>query len=379
MAIQIHKAGVRDALTPRPGPYWATPVLAGLYVGYRKHKNGTGSWIARWRGEDGRQQYNALGRASPSFGYSEALEAARAWHKLLEAGIDAAEVDTVLDACNAYVRWLEDNNRGRTAVDARKRVERYIKPMPLASIKLSKLRTQHIEEWRNANRSRGRVETLSPASLNRLLTTLKAALNLAVKRRQVAPDRAVEWGDVAALDGAGRRELFLDLSQRRALLAELSGGARDLAEAVMLTGARAGELTSARRSQFDARSGSMTFNGKTGTRTVPLAPAACALFARLARDKLPAAPLFVRDDGMPWIRRGAWAEKINAAAASAGLPPERCLYTLRHSFITEAITSGMSPLEVARLVGTSLSMIDRHYGHLAAHSARERLAAVNFT
>jgi hypothetical protein len=35
---------------------------------------------------------------------------------------------------------------------------------------------------------------------------------------------------------------------------------------------------------------------------------------------------------------------------------------------------GMSVLETARLVGTSIAMIDRHYGHLALTTARERLA-----
>jgi site-specific recombinase XerD len=53
-----------------------------------------------------------------------------------------------------------------------------------------------------------------------------------------------------------------------------------------------------------------------------------------------------------------------------------CLYTLRHSFITEALTKGISTLEVARLVGTSVMMIEKHYGHLAAKAARLRLAKV---
>lgn len=52
------------------------------------------------------------------------------------------------------------------------------------------------------------------------------------------------------------------------------------------------------------------------------------------------------------------------------------LYTLRHSWITTALMSGMSTLDVARLTGTSLMMIEKHYGHLVDAAARERLAAV---
>jgi hypothetical protein len=36
----------------------------------------------------------------------------------------------------------------------------------------------------------------------------------------------------------------------------------------------------------------------------------------------------------------------------------------------------MTTLDVARLCGTSVGMIEKHYGHLVASSARSRLAAV---
>jgi integrase len=52
------------------------------------------------------------------------------------------------------------------------------------------------------------------------------------------------------------------------------------------------------------------------------------------------------------------------------------LYTLRHSFSTQAISDGLNNLGVARIVGTSLTMIERHYGQLVASAARERMAKV---
>jgi integrase len=146
-------------------------------------------------------------------------------------------------------------------------------------------------------------------------------------------------------------------------------------EAAALTGARAGELTGALRRQFDERIGTMQFDGKTGRRDVPLAPAALALFKRLSKSKLPAARLLVRDDGKPW-QHSDWDELVREAAERAKLPKGVCLYTLRHSFITETLTSGVPTLDVARLVGTSLAMIEKHYGHLVAAGARDRLARV---
>jgi hypothetical protein len=38
---------------------------------------------------------------------------------------------------------------------------------------------------------------------------------------------------------------------------------------------------------------------------------------------------------------------------------------LRHTFATEALAAGVSTFELARVIGTSIAMIDRHYGHLA--------------
>lgn len=55
-----------------------------------------------------------------------------------------------------------------------------------------------------------------------------------------------------------------------------------------------------------------------------------------------------------------------------------CLYTLRHSFITQTLLDGVSTLEVAKIVGTSLPLIEKHYGHLVFDRARERLAKVQF-
>jgi hypothetical protein len=38
---------------------------------------------------------------------------------------------------------------------------------------------------------------------------------------------------------------------------------------------------------------------------------------------------------------------------------------------------GMTTLDVARIYGTSLAMIERHFGHLVMDAARERLERVH--
>jgi integrase len=57
---------------------------------------------------------------------------------------------------------------------------------------------------------------------------------------------------------------------------------------------------------------------------------------------------------------------------------QRGPYALRHTFATQALAAGVSTFELARVMGTSIEMIDRTYGHLvhdAYDSIRARLEA----
>lgn len=368
MAHSIHLSRTRNALAPRREPYWGAPLARGRYIGFRKIDAPTGTWIARLRDEEGKQHYRALGQATSEFSFDHAKAAAEQWFKNRDLGV-SDQPTTVADACREYVADLKAEGRKDAAHDADMRFRRIIYDHNIGATRLDKIRTTSLKKWRNELGG-------AKSSQNRNLAALKAALNLAVLHRRVSSDVAQEWREVKSHPNADRRrEIFLDLKQRRALLEACDGPVRDLVEAAMLTGARAGELANASRSQFDARTGIMKFVGKTGSRTIPLSPAALKLFKRLGKGKLPTAYLFTREDGLPWKYR-KWAAPVRAAAGKAELPQGVCLYVLRHSWITEAIQAGMSTLEVSKLTGTSLPMIEKHYGHLAVEAARERLAQI---
>lgn len=382
VAHDIHNAEKRALLPIRVyEPYWRI-LERGLSIGFRKIAPDKGYWIARRRPEESskKYEYESLGEVSSKFGWKEAKARAEAWFQQRSRGVNAGEVVTVADACRAYVKNRRTSKSPACAHDADKRFERTVYGTPFGDQKLARLNAEKVREWRDRLK-------LSPGSTNRTLTALKAALNLAVRRKDVTPALTGELRLVEPMPGGKRRrELYLDVKQRRALLkaaGEVGPAVRDLIEAATLTGARAGELVRATVSQFEPRTSSMTFiTGKQrkngGQRKVLLSPPALRVLKRLAKGKAPDAPLFLRDDGRAWAHSD-WDEPVREAAKKAGLPADAhtgvCLYTLRHSFITQALTKGSSTLEVAHYVGTSVQMIDLHYGQVAS-AAQRRLARV---
>jgi integrase len=60
----------------------------------------------------------------------------------------------------------------------------------------------------------------------------------------------------------------------------------------------------------------------------------------------------------------------------ARVPAAASAYTLRHSVITDLIRARLPILTVAQLSGTSVAMIERHYGHLVRDDAEEALASI---
>jgi integrase len=184
---------------------------------------------------------------------------------------------------------------------------------------------------------------------------------------------------VKAFERVGEsRKVFLTVEQRKRLLNNCSGAFRDLVEAGLLTGARYGELRALLVADFDkARSILSIRQGKTGPRDVPLSDAAAKLFDRLRKGKLPSGYLLTRDDGLPW-QHSDQDELMREASKKARLSHGTVFYTLRHTFIANALIGGVDIHAVAKLCGTSVRMIELHYGKLLHTDAREKLNRIAF-
>ena len=108
---------------------------------------------------------------------------------------------------------------------------------------------------------------------------------------------------------------------------------------------------------------------------MPISDKMAALCKAQSKDKLPQALLFTRGDGIAWTRDN-WQKPFKEAIERAKLGEGVVLYTLRHSAISEMIAGGMNAFTVATLTGTSVAMIQAHYGHLFADQVKAALNAL---
>lgn len=363
----------RDRLAARREPYW-DKVQAGAYVGFRRTGDG-GTWIARFRGKDGKQRYQSLQLPEhlACNEYDAAVTEARNWFSALDAGMKPRE-NTIGAAATDYLKDLEIRKGRRAKADASGRLERCILPK-FKDKRLDKLTTADIKTWLNdfipAEATKEDVRK-AKASANRNLTTFKAVLNHAHRNGLCVSSLA--WDRVAAfakVDGA-RRE-FLTHKQLQTLVDNTSGAFRDLVVAGALTGARYGELCALRVKDLDKAARVLHVReGKTGERIIPLTPEMQKHFTKFAQGKLPEAFMLVKDDGRPWAHSDQ-DELMRDAVSKSGLPRGVVFYTLRHTFIAQAIGAGLDIYSIAAIGGTSIAMIEKHYGKLLKDRVREAM------
>jgi integrase len=380
----LSKVGDRDRLKPQREPHWQR-LQAGCYLGFRpSSQGGAGSWIARvYDPDNSKYRVKSLGDFGSLPGnqrHAAAKKEAEALAELIAAGGEVRpKIETVADACRDYAK---------SRPEAEARFGRYVYGDAIAKVKLDKLRKRHVAEWRarlektpvsvSRNKVGPRLTRARAAStLNRDIVVLRAALTKVLSPG--APNTEAAWQEElkAVRNADGRRTLYLDRTQRRALLAAIDAEAEPFFRALCLLPLRPGALASLTAGDFDKRTAELNIGkDKAGAaRRIKLPAESAKLLASQLPDKLPTAPLFRRANGQAW-NKDSWKIPIGAAAAAAGLPDGTSAYTLRHSTITDLVTAGLPLLTIAQISGTSAEMIERHYGFLTRDAAVKALGGL---
>lgn len=396
----------RLKLRLRGKPYWRT-LEQGLHLGYRRSATG-GTWIGRRRTEKGSYQETRLGIADDRqeadgqlvLNFAQAQAACRLWwsdQQRLDQGqpIRGRGPYTVAQACADYIHDYQQRG-GKSLVTIDSAFKTHVLPI-LGGAAVAKLTARRVQDWhrslaeqpRRARTKRGKDQIFLDldrkdadavrrrrATANRILTYLKAALNLAWREGMVPSDDA--WRRVKpfkAVDAPVIRYLSKDEITR--LLNATQGAFRDLVHGALLTGCRYGELTRLRAADYNAEAGTVTVRiSKVGKmRHVTLTDEGTDLFDRLAAGRGPADLLFRRDDGTPW-KAAHQGRPMSEACDRAKIEERATFHILRHTHGSQLALRGVPMAVIAKQLGhADTRMTERHYAHLAPNYVADTIRA----
>jgi integrase len=347
----------------------------GVSIGYRRNAGGAGVWIVRLAdGKRGKveKRLALADDAAPADGravmdYQQAAEAAR---RLSRGETEEAKpgIVTLADAIKAYRADLTARGAGADNVTRLMfNLTPAILKRPVGLLDVTELR-----KWRDAA-----VKRMAPASVNRLITILKAALNLAAARDERLSTRPWEIGLAALPEATTARNVVLPETTIRHLVhaaREKSAEFGLLVETLALTGARVSQLA---RCQIRDLAGERLMipssakgqNKRAGRVPVPV-PAALGDRLRVAAQGRPQSdPLLVKPSGEGWAKSDH-ARPFKRAVEAIGEDPETVSsYALRHTHITAQLLAGLPVQLVAKLHDTSASQIEKHYAAtIASHT-----------
>ncbi len=345
----------------------------------------------RYRTRDGKQQYKSLG---DSLDFDEARREAENWlAQLVASAVRSVKRSTVRQALEGYLADLRRHGRPQTAA-AEGRFKTVVYGDLLSRLPLESLTREDLLEWRDRlvsarlhRRDRGPVR--QARTVNRHVRSVVAALNRALELGHIGNPAAWKIRSLPDdVDDSGETAVFLDASQRKALIAAASAETALFLRGLELTGARPKELAEATVGDFSGTMLRLAHRKgrppKLRVRHTVLSSEGIEFFRRQMVDKLPAAPLFTEDGKQTW-RRHIWSRKIRAAIAAHNLeargkdriPTKASAYSFRHARISELLqVYAVDPLTVAAQTGTSLAMIEKAYLRFIPSAMQEKLAAI---
>jgi integrase len=162
----------------------------------------------------------------------------------------------------------------------------------IAAIALDKLKPTHLDDWRKRLRqtpTRGgarKGQSRSDSALNRDMTALRAALNLAYANGFTTSDFAWRTKLTPVKNAHRRRDVYLDVGQRRKLLSEVPADLANLLRGLCLLPLRPGALVGLTVADFDEKLGTLRIGkDKAGKdRRISLPDTTKQFFAGLSRE-----------------------------------------------------------------------------------------------
>ncbi len=219
-------------------------------------------------------------------------------------------------------------------------------------------------------KSRRYAAGVKPASINRELTCLRKAFNLAKREWEWCRDNPVSR--VSLEKGVTKRDRWLMEDEEARLLDACPSWLRELVVFALHSGMRLGEILSLTWTGVDLfRRTATVFESKNGERrTVPLNHTLMALLTEKAKVRHIKTALVFPSLAGTRLDPNHLRRALRPAMAKAGIV--NChFHDLRHTFATRLVQAGVDLYKVQRLLGHKSPMMTQRYAHHYPESLRD--------
>ena len=294
---------------------------------------------------------------------------------------------TITDALDQYVTWKKGTGKSAATVETdRGHVTRFAASLPAGSV-LKHVEPKHVEAYVNAPKAtRGKkgakMKNPKPRSVEtkkRIRASLQHFFGWAVSKGMMPtnPAETVELGKSKTRTRDHVTAAEVDALTSAMDAAEITRGEnvrwlRDYVLFAFWTGMRPDEIRKLRWSAVRLAERRVEVckhhRGKTddSRRTIDVRGEALAVLRDRAdrRTTEGDGPVFTGVGGSPIAPRFL-GERLHDFEAEAGVEKNVVPYSFRHGFISRELMNGTPTFVVAKICGTSVAMIEKHYGHFS--------------
>ncbi len=352
-------------------------------------------------------RHNLGPEKKPAYEQFHALMLAPAPKPVVEQALPPPSSMAFAVLADRFLDWVKTNRAPDTYEWYRYRLERFCQFKP--ELTVNDLKPYHVQEWVDS------YPDLSQTSRRNYIRSVKRCVKWAKRQGRIDANPI----DDMEVPGAEARELYLTKEEFRTLLTHIPDAAmRTLCTVAFETGCRPQEILRVEARYFEAANERWVFpvkqsKGKKAPRIVYLSGESLNICNELS-SKYPLGKLFRNSEGKPWTtaavncafcrlqyRTGKLAMQQSGISLDSALlteksldeetrklrlnqltfgqrrrlanrayakhVPKYSLYTLRHSWATNALQSGMDALTVAILMGhrdpATLAKVYQHLAH----------------
>lgn len=339
-------------------------------------RRSNGTWLARYRGPDGREHSKTFKRKIDADRFNTMVEAA----KIKGDFVDPTGGKITFGDWVPQYNQTTQNLRPSTRVRDNSYISTHILP-EFGKVRLSDITQLHVRKWVAELSAKG----LAPATVQKVYQIMSKIMRAAVDGELIAktPCRSIPLPKVE------RREMrFLNPAEVNRLAEEVPDRYRAFVLTAAYSGLRWGELVGLKVGKVDPLTCTLSVaeilvevEGKlldpsppktrAGRRLVRIPrPVMQELVEHTARYCEPGGYLFTSPEGGP-LRKSFRSRVWVPAVKRAGLAPLR-IHDLRHTAVSFWIAAGAHVKEICALAGhTSASVVLDRYGHILPRSESE--------